>query len=382
MRKFALLACAVVLLTAQAPSNPVMAHYRAYSAALERGDLQAAETEAERALEASVSRDGNGGRTGVLAINLAKVRLHNGNAAGAYSPALQAFTIASGDPSAGVDPILASLVLGRAELTEQRDDAGLERLLGALEQATTHPEIGGDAYEAAVQLAQWSAPREDFGFVPGREGDVNTTALAWAYAGRFAAYSSGDHDLALAEALLAEGASRVNAFRRNPSKINERERAAEALTQAAQILAPLAAQRSGTELTVAQRDYGYVLAWSVWAGAAFSNPRSFPFAFGSDENPNTPGVTYCETRLIAQPEPNYPQHAASIERDGIVVVRVLLDNNGASDVRAAAAIPGHWFADAVSEVAPRWRVELADNATSGCEMPSIRYAFVRFMLRY
>jgi predicted negative regulator of RcsB-dependent stress response len=109
-------AASVVFISAQtsAPSE-LMTHYRAYRAAFEAGDLATAETEAAATLQASVARDGEGGRTGVLALNLAQVRLQRGRVAEAYAPALQAFTIASARPDAGVDPLLARLVLGRSE---------------------------------------------------------------------------------------------------------------------------------------------------------------------------------------------------------------------------------------------------------------------------
>lgn len=58
---------------AQAP-NPVLTHFRAYRAALESNDLPTAEREAAAALAASEARDGDGGRTAVLALNLASIR--------------------------------------------------------------------------------------------------------------------------------------------------------------------------------------------------------------------------------------------------------------------------------------------------------------------
>lgn len=51
------LCCAPAL----AQSNPIVQHYRAYVAAMERGDLSAATAEAEAALAASEARDRDGG---------------------------------------------------------------------------------------------------------------------------------------------------------------------------------------------------------------------------------------------------------------------------------------------------------------------------------
>jgi hypothetical protein len=71
-----ILTLALVALPAAAQTpNPVVGHYRAYNAALERGDLATAETEARAALAASEMRDGDGGSTAVLALNLAHVLL-------------------------------------------------------------------------------------------------------------------------------------------------------------------------------------------------------------------------------------------------------------------------------------------------------------------
>ena len=67
---------ACVAASAQTP-NPVIQHYRAYQAALDANDFVAAEREAAAALAASEQRDGDGGRTAVLALNLALVRFNH-----------------------------------------------------------------------------------------------------------------------------------------------------------------------------------------------------------------------------------------------------------------------------------------------------------------
>ena len=380
MRNLVLIVCGALLLSAQAAPSPVIAHYRAYNAALERGDMATAESEASQAYDASLAQDAAGGRTGVLAANLAKIRLHNGHVADAYVPARQAFDIANGNPAADVDPLLATLLLGRAELTEQHAGDGQPRLRAALEAAKSRPDLGADAYDAAVQLAQWNAIHEDFGLTPSRQGDLAIAADAWNYAAQFAQYAPGDHQIAQAEALLAEGVARFNLFRHDPDAgPSARSRAIDALTQAAQILAPLAAQRAGTELTLAQRDYGYAMAWGINSGAAAEHPDAFRFSFGAD--PNTAAAKYCPTHIVAEPQPHYPMHAASIEREGVVILRILIDDGHATDIRVASAIPGFWFADAVAEVAPQWRIEPVDDAPDDCVMPSVRFQFVRFLLR-
>jgi hypothetical protein len=67
---------------AQAPPNgSVLDHYRAYRAAFDQGDISGAEAPAQAALLASQTQDGEGGRTGVLALNLALVKLWLGKPA-------------------------------------------------------------------------------------------------------------------------------------------------------------------------------------------------------------------------------------------------------------------------------------------------------------
>jgi hypothetical protein len=72
-------AALLTVASATAQTNPVLQHYRAYAAALERGDLATATTEAQAALAASEARDGDGGRTAVLSLNLATVQLWAGH---------------------------------------------------------------------------------------------------------------------------------------------------------------------------------------------------------------------------------------------------------------------------------------------------------------
>src|SRR5262249_11451287 len=79
---------------AQTPaSDPVMANYHAYRAAMNSGDFAAAEAAAAAALNASETRDGDGGHTAVLAENLAVVRLYQHEPATAYAPALRAYRL-------------------------------------------------------------------------------------------------------------------------------------------------------------------------------------------------------------------------------------------------------------------------------------------------
>jgi hypothetical protein len=117
---------------AQTP-NPIIEHYRAYRAALERNDLAAAEAAAISALEASEARDGDGGRTGVLVYNLATVRFARNDLSGALAPARRALELAQlrGEAASSVSPILARLLVGRAELAADEPGGRGARAIGA-----------------------------------------------------------------------------------------------------------------------------------------------------------------------------------------------------------------------------------------------------------
>ncbi len=191
-----LAACLIASPTAARTPSPIMVHYRAYAAALERGDLAVAETEAEAALAASEARDGDGGRTAVLALNLAQVRLDLGRPGDALAPAQRAFTLSEErGAAADIDPLMARLFLGRAELS-RRGAAGRERLEPALAEAAGVAQLWGHGYEAAAALAHWTM----------RENHLPVARAAWSSA---IAFSQGDEPASVAAratALVGRGA--------------------------------------------------------------------------------------------------------------------------------------------------------------------------------
>jgi hypothetical protein len=144
---------AVAQAWAQQPApaaDPVVSNFREYRAALERNDLAAAETAAATALTAS--EQAQGARTAALALNLANVRLALGDNRDALTPARTAHRLAASSADAGVDPRLAALTLGRAELAANEPDGG-ERLVRAIAAAEADPALGAAAYDAAVAPA-------------------------------------------------------------------------------------------------------------------------------------------------------------------------------------------------------------------------------------
>jgi tetratricopeptide (TPR) repeat protein len=257
---------------ATAPPNPVMAHYRAYLAAFNANDLATAEAEAAKALEASIARDENGGNTPVLALNLAKVRLSRGAAERAYAPALQAFTIVSAGGATSVDPLVTQLVLGRTELTESRQASGRNRLKSALEAAATRADLRSEARDAAADLGRWFYGQQNF----------DAARDAWIKAGRLSNPVAVDQGMQIAEAKIAEAASRIMDTTRaqyleqsRPTDTRllvngdaEYERADRALWEAKMIVGPAArANVTPDGLTVAQRAYANTLAWRNYVRA-------------------------------------------------------------------------------------------------------------------
>ena len=383
---------------APAPENPVIAHYRAYRTALDAGDLATAETEADAALQASVARSGQGGRTGVLALNLAQVRLQRGRVAEAYAPALQAFE-ASQNSASGVDPLLARLTLGRAELTDDRYRQARERLMPALTEANARPDLFPDAYNAAADLGRRLM----------RENSYAQGASAWREALTFADRVEGDSTYVRAEARLGFGIAQLSyathryrmqgerSFDTNIHVDLEEEfgPARRALIEAAGIVRPLAYQQGQTQdLTPAQSIFGTAVAWRMMLDSyLLSNDQRVTLnTLRGDEAraraeedisaPSRGSGPQCEVELIAEPRPNFPAQAQSYFSGGALVTRVTLDANGqVSDTRVAAAVPERWFAEAVSRVAPQWTIRRLPDSLPNCQMPPLMFQSWVFYFR-
>jgi len=374
--------------SAQQP-NEIVAHFRAYRAALDQGDLATAERETGAAYDASVAKDGDGGATSVLAINLAQVRLNSGRRAEAYEPALRAFTIASTVPGAQVDPVLARLVLGRAELTEAHDREGRERLSAALQIARANASLDAETYAAAADLGRWHSAQNDFA----------AAANTWDIAQQKADAAGGENGFARAEARLNRAAAMIARAmvatvraqaRPTDTRIgaNVDRTLAEAdatLLEAQNIFGPdayLPAPASG--LTLAQLYFAQTMAWRTMAGAFAEarglepTNRSRPDFMIASDDPRP----LCETRMPADPLPNFPPNANGAFLTGAVVVRVQIDEAGnVIDRQVAAAIPDRWFREAVERVAPQWRLERLPSSAPNCRFPAIRYVTVAFTFR-
>jgi hypothetical protein len=376
---------------AQAPVDPVVSHFRAYRAALDAGEMVKADVEAEAALAASIARDGDGGRTGVLAMNLVQVRLDRGLPRAAYEPALRAFSIVSARGAAsGLDPLIVRLALGRAELAVS-GAAGEQSLLAALSEGERRTDIDGPIHAAAAALGVWAAA----------VGRTETARRAWALAGRFAAGSPAGATLARAEARLGEALAIIaaNMERESPIAVGMKfpppgnyTFAEAALIDAIEATEPLAnvADAPRDEMTLAQTIYARALVWRaiMFARLRDEADRAALAAHGREARPwagarrTAPSANAtCAITITAEPKPQYPAAALSTLGVGAVVTRTLFDEAGqAIDIRAAAAAPSPRFSGAVGGAAPLWRAARAAGNPPGCVMPRVAFTTTMFTL--
>lgn len=360
---------------AQSQQNPVMEHYRAYRAAIDSGDLVAAETAAEQALAASDARDGDGGFTAVLAFNLATARLLVGEGANALAPAQRAAALAQSGAE-GVDPRLARLVLARAQLAANEPGAA-ERLEQALADANALP--AAEIHAAAVQLGVWAYEQRDYS----RAED------AWAIAANHAAGSPLGEAYGLGYARMWQGASimldQVKSRGRRNMNIDRANEAYRLLADAQHTLAPFAAVDAPTlELTVPQQTYAQARAWlSVLRAKMSTDGQRYPTyaepqgdglaELGGGQQPR------CWFRVNTEMLPEYPEEALLEGRLAGVVLGLRINEAGEIvDQRTVARIGHEIFAEAVELTAPRWTVARRNDSPPNCRMEATLLVPVSF----
>ncbi|HYD86811.1 MAG TPA: hypothetical protein VEA80_05005 [Vitreimonas sp.] len=364
---------------AQAP-NPVLEHYRAYRVALETGDLVAAEAAAERAYAASQQRDGEGGRTGVLALNLAAMRLLRENPDGARAPAALALRLAA-NPEAAVDPITAALVLGRAEIgagaeERQLQSAGARRIRDLLSAAAERPELNGETYPAAVALGAWSFANDRFG----------DAAEAWTVAEHTSDGANADPQFARAYANIGITASLVMDAAGRLMRPREVERAATAISAAIRAYAPHVSEGSHETLGPVHSAYAQALAWRAALSAKLrSDEMDIP-----DEIEGVPAREIgapadarppCHMRLAEQPRIRYPQRMQNQSGIGSVILHIRTDETGRVVTRRVAAAVGASFAQTVDDLESDWIMERGENSLPGCRAAVSIYQSVVFVIR-
>ncbi len=373
---FAILAWALSAGAAMAQQS-VADHYRAYQAALERSDLAAAEAAAGEALAASQARDGDGGATAVLALNLATVRFLNNDAEGALAPAQRALDLAQarGDASR-VSPVLARLVLGRVQLALNQPDAA-PRVLAALEEAQAAQADPSEIYDAAVQLGRFSL----------RTKSYPQARHAWSIAANYAEGARFEPAYALAHAQVGGAAAIVlddivrsgrarDRLTRETAVLARRE-----LNESIALLQPMAEIESPDgAMTLAQSTYAEALAWRALVRAKADAdglllPREDPEAQGDGAREIDVPIPAVSPRCLVRfrfngniarliPEQNL--------RDGAfagLAIRYRISEAGQVTASDTVAIVGpEAFSQLVENSWRFWRVERLDASPPNCRM--------------
>lgn len=344
MRKFLisfLAALFVCTAAAAAEPNVVLEHYRAYRAALARQDLAAADKAATDALAASVARDGDGGRTGVLALNLALTRLLREDAPGALAPAQQAHGLAQAGAS-GIEQTYAALVLGRAEIATS-GAPGADRLRQTLALGSYGGAPAEDVYLAAEALADWSLAQKDYA----------GAQTAFTRAAAQAAGETQDLRFRYAKARTGEGASlffaELERSKSRPITLLRGHEAYSLLNEAVGILAPMAAaQPPGNQMTKLQSAFanGLALRTAVYVKMRSDDQLLPPEHYGIDPADDGAveigvprnGAPRCNVDLISEPKPHFPKKALYQGRLAAIVLRLQIGPDGA--IRQNTSWPG------------------------------------------
>ncbi|UPT64723.1 MAG: hypothetical protein M0D54_09600 [Hyphomonadaceae bacterium JAD_PAG50586_4] len=342
--------------SAQTTPNPVIQHYRAYQAAIQAGDLATAEAEAVAALAASEARSGDGGNTAALALNLANVQLERGRAREALPAAQRAFGLAQA--GGAVDPLAASLTLGRAELATARAD-GERRLFQAIAEVERRGEFKDEAFEAAMAMGRLQLDDDD-------AGDATRSFGA---AVRLAAGDDDVHRISRASAHIAHGM----ALMVDDAPGRTRPQTGEVLIDrpsggadgafAASLEASLPlALRPGPNgaFTSAQAVYARALAWE---SAHRANLRSMGWRQAPTDarsllldGDTEDGLPPCAFGVRTEPGPIFPAQMRN-GRYGASAVAVRVRTNAAGEIVEAATV--------ALAGAKRWRMRLIASRCAG-----------------
>lgn len=371
---------------ALAQQNSVVEHYRAYVAALDRGDEQAAAQAAQAALAASEARDGDGGRTGVLALNLAIVSMMTGEHETARAAGERALALAQ-TGAVGVDPNYAELIVARATLALASDapegPAAAARLDSILNAPARNALPDEELYLAAAQLGAWGFAHDG----------LDIAQRAWAVAGAHPAGSPFGETYGLGRARAYEGIaivlSELQDRRRRPIDEDAAADAHELLSEATRLLSPASEIDSPTlELTLAQQTYAEARAWILALRSKMeSDGRPLP-DLPTEAQGDADGLSEigpvditrprCMLRVVATPQPRYPD----LGQVAAVVLFYRVNEEGEIVAHQVAARAGsEEFADSIERVIGRWRVERLDTSAPNCRMEASLLHSVRFVVR-
>ena len=386
MRTVGFLVMAMVVALAPQPvsaqQNSVIEHYRAYNAALERGDIPTASREAQAAFDASQARDGDGGRTAVLALNLATVRLLAGEHEHAREAAQRALDLAHSG-AGGVNAELAELVVARANLsiaTGPEAAAAAQQLDTLLWAPAAERVPDSDVYLAGEQLGDWGFANQDW--VLAQRG--------WSAAGARATGAARGENYGIGRARTREGIAILAPELRGRREL-DRDTAMIVhglFSEAIRALYPISHIESPTlELSYAQLAYAEAYAWiNALESKVDADGRPLPArpreAQGDADGLNEFGPVdltrpRCMLRVIASRHPVYPE----LSQVATVVMFLRVNAQGEIVTHQVAARAGAVeFAEAVERVVGSWRVERMENSAPNCRMESSLLRTVNFVL--
>jgi hypothetical protein len=394
LRFLSLVAGAIMLASfpaAAQTSNPVLAHYRDYTAALERGDLPAAETAARAALASSEQRDGDGGSTGVLALNLAHVLLERNNPVEAAAPAQRALAIAlASGPAGRVDPLVAELAVQRSALPNATSESA-EQFWFALLRAHEGGARNEPVYDAASDLARWAGGRDEF----------DLAARAWRVASEASPGDDAEAVLARAEALRGLGSTlllrdiardrtvRIATLTHRPGSSEADTSPMEPLIEAVRITRPLARTPGPADaLTNTQYSFAVSLALMNAARARLGSMNGWEETGRLTDWSELSGLliarageesaTLCTLNITPASTLRFPRDMQNRYGVGAVVVRFSLSPDGAlTAAEPIASAGGESFYETVRRA--RWEASRRDDAAPGCAMPAVSFRSIAFV---
>lgn len=354
--------------------SPISTHFQQYIAALDRGDLVTAEAEASAALAASEQRDGGGGRTPILAFNLARTRVALGQWEQASAPAQRAYELSRRVNASGVDPLLSGLLLGRVRLSLEGFRA-TGFLSGLLDRSNDREDLLADRYDAAEQLGLWAM----------QTNNHLISRNAWRHAAEAARGAPFDAGFARGRARAYEAiAIALKSFTRDVfmSATDARE-AREGLAEAYALVQPFAfTAGADDQVTAPQQLYAEILAWdaAVWSKVTTDDPARSRDARLS-ANPNSiDGVPFCAIRRSDGDNLTYPAQQAREGQLGAVVVRLRFSDQGAyQGASVAASVGDEDLQHNVAAAAATWTYSI--DSLEGCKPAAILYVPIVFAMR-
>jgi hypothetical protein len=369
--------------SAQAPSPSaadIVSAFREYRAKLQAGDFEAAESAAARAMEASKARDGVGGRTGVLAYNLAVLRLARDRPVEALAPAELAVDAKT------VDATAATLVLQQAQLGAQYPgaEAALSRTMFA---AANRIDIRDAVFPAAYAIGRRRLAADD------PKGALAAFEVAEKHAagGVFGeTMSLSQAQLGMVAALFADAEFRMSAKPTGTSvRVQAQDRRAHSLAVHVEArLAPAAHQDATASVSPVQKLYGDALAWlSLIEARAKSliHVRLLSEAEIAAIRAQYPTLSADQPKCLVDveftPKPDFPKAAGREGILGAVVMRFLIDKQGnTTDRQVVVTALDFSFRSATEAVMHKWPVKTHLNAPTRCSPEQVLFA--RFMFCY